>query len=117
MLGRATARQIAAEVGVTVPSLKSWAKRKRVSLARAPSQTRCARYNALRQCAHQLGLRLSVQGGRASLWVSVRSDMTFPEAEHVLRHANRHARFDAVERAFDCGAAKLNGIAGAARRL
>lgn len=111
MLGRATARQIATEVGVTLPSLKSWAKRKGVSLARPASSTRCAKYNRLRQRAHQLGLRLSVQGGRVSLWVSVRQDMTFAEAEWLLRDANRRARFDAAERAFDCGAAKLNGAA------
>jgi len=110
MAGRVSAVEIAAAVGVSVASLKSWARGK-VALALPTSKTICAQYNRLRQRAHQLGLRLSAQGGRVSLWVSVREDLTFAEAAQFLKHANRKARFVAVEAAFERGMAQASGNA------
>jgi uncharacterized protein YjcR len=55
LLGHATARQIASEVGVSVASLKSWCKRKGYTLARPASQTLVGRYNRVRQRAEHAG--------------------------------------------------------------
>jgi len=109
LLGRMRARDIAAAVGVSLPSLKSWARDKKISLAPPISKTLVAQYNRLRQRAHQLGLRLSAQNGRVSLWVSVVEDLTFAEAAQYLKHANRRARFAAVESAYERGTGQLNG--------
>jgi hypothetical protein len=72
-------------------------------LALPISKTICATYNRLRQRAHQLGLRLSSQNGKISLWVSVVENLTFAEAADFLKHANREARVAAIEAAFEGG--------------
>jgi hypothetical protein len=100
LAGHATAREIAGMVGVTLPSLKGWAKTNGVSFAMPPGTSRCAIYNQLRQRAHQLGLRLSMQRNRVSLWVSVREDMSMAEARAFLAHKNRRRRFQVTEDAF-----------------
>src|SRR6266571_7503332 len=100
LAGHAPAREIAAEVGVTLASLRSWADHHDLSLARPRKQTWRARYNALRQLAFRVGLRIYCQAGRISLWVCVAENQTFEQAEKFLKQPNRRERLTAISLAW-----------------
>jgi hypothetical protein len=89
--------------------LKAWCKRNKVPLELPYAQTEVARYNRVRQRAHQLGLRLSMQSARVSLWVAIEEDLSLEEAERLLRNANRKERLDKAETAFGRGLDRLHG--------
>jgi hypothetical protein len=100
LIGHATTKEIAKIIGVTVPSLKGWSRDHKISLAPPPSPSKAAVYNRLRQQAHRLGFRLSMQRGRVSLWISVRDDMSVADARAFMAHKNRKHRFKVSEDAF-----------------
>jgi len=99
LAGKVPARQIALRVGRTTVAVSAWARDNGVSLALPPSRTRCARYCAMRGRAFRLGLRLSANGGRISLWAPVAQHLTFDAAERFL-HEVRRKRRDEIEAAW-----------------
>ena len=113
MLGRVAVPEIAEAVGVSVPSLKTWLRDKRLTAARAVSDTICAEYNRLRQRAFRCGLRLSSQNGCISLWVSVKENLSYAEADLYLRFTNQRQRLIDMEAEFSkfAGSIKPTGNA------
>jgi hypothetical protein len=69
-----TTPEIAAAIAVpSVYSVKSFAKRAPIKLARRPSTSRVATYNRMRQLVHRRGLRMSIKAaGRVSLFMPIR---------------------------------------------
>jgi hypothetical protein len=113
MAGKVPAKVIAAELNLSLYGLKSWGRRNGVTFKLPVRGTSVSQYDALRQRAHQLSLRLSKlrrhlgnpirlssKGGTISVWVSVAEGLTLDEAARFLSNRSRRHRFSKVEQAW-----------------
>jgi hypothetical protein len=100
LAGKVPAKEVAAAAGVTVEQLAGWASRNGVSLRHPLSMTPNAVAIRLQAQASQLGYRVSMRGGKVSLWVAVEEGMTPAEARAFLSHANRAERMRRTEQVY-----------------
>jgi hypothetical protein len=101
LAGKVSAREVAAAVGVDVGSLAGWATRHKVSLRRPLSTTPNAALIRLQAQASWLGYRVSMRGGKVSLWIAVEEGMTLTEAKGFLSHANKSERMKRTEQVYN----------------
>jgi hypothetical protein len=101
LAGKVSAREIAEAVGVDVGQLAGWATRHKVSLRHPLSMTPNAVAIRLQAQASQLGYRVSMRGGKVSLWIVVEENMSPAEARSFLSHANRAERMRRTEQVYN----------------